>query len=139
MSLTGDGQLTLDALDNDGTLLSAGAWDIRGGAVTNRGTLQGDGVTLQGERLDNRGSLTGVRSLTVTLPGTLTNTGLLTGQRLDLTAGSLANGGTLLGVDALTLTADGALTNTATGRLLTQGAAVLRLSLSPLFHLSRQH
>ncbi|WP_278190188.1 filamentous hemagglutinin N-terminal domain-containing protein [Dickeya dianthicola] len=125
VSLGGDGRLTLDALDNDGTLLSAGTWDIRGAAVTNRGTLQGDGLTLQGERLDNRGSLTGVRSLTVTLPGTLTNTGLLTGQRLDLTAGSLANGGTLLGVDALTLTADGALTNTATGRLLTQGAAVL--------------
>ncbi|WP_029729529.1 hemagglutinin repeat-containing protein, partial [Dickeya dianthicola] len=125
VNLGGDGQLTLDALDNDGTLLSAGAWAIRGAAVTNHGTLQGDGLTLQGDRLDNRGSLTGVRSLTVTLPGTLTNTGLLTGQRLDLTAGSLANGGTLLGVDALTLTADGALTNTATGRLLTPGAAVL--------------
>ncbi|MBI0464688.1 hypothetical protein, partial [Dickeya dianthicola] len=39
VSLGGDGRLTLDALDNDGTLLSAGTWDIRGAAVTNRGTL----------------------------------------------------------------------------------------------------
>ncbi|MBI0509322.1 hemolysin BL lytic protein L2, partial [Dickeya dianthicola] len=66
-------------------------------------------------------SLTGVRSLTVTLPGTLTNTGLLTGQRLDLTAGSLANGGTLLGVDALTLAIAGTARNQAGGRWLSQG------------------
>nr|WP_027711988.1 hypothetical protein [Dickeya chrysanthemi] len=37
----------------------------------------------------------------------------------------MRNAGQVLGISALTLTADNALTNTATGRLLTQGAAVL--------------
>ncbi|WP_038927227.1 hypothetical protein, partial [Dickeya chrysanthemi] len=125
VSLTGDGQLTVDALDNDGTLLSAGAWDIRGGAVTNRGTLQGERLTLQGGRLDNDGRLGGLTQLDLTLSGALANRGTVSGNRLAVTAGSLDNGGTLLGGEALTLTTDGALTNTATGRLLTPGAAVL--------------
>ncbi|TYL40741.1 hypothetical protein, partial [Dickeya sp. ws52] len=39
--------------------------------------------------------------------------------------GRVRNAGQVLGLSALTLTADNALTNTGTGKLLTQGAAVL--------------
>ncbi|MBJ2334078.1 hypothetical protein, partial [Dickeya solani] len=55
----------------------------------------------------------------------LDNQGRWQGDRLHATAGTVHNAGQLLGLSALTLTAGGALTNTATGKLLTQGAAVL--------------
>ncbi|WP_368266066.1 hemagglutinin repeat-containing protein [Dickeya chrysanthemi] len=125
VSLTGDGQLTVDELDNSGTLLSSGAWDIAGGRLGNSGTLQGSGLTLRGDRLDNQGALTGTTQTALRLGGALANRGTVSGNRLAVTAAALDNGGTLLGLDALTLTAGGALTNRGTGRLLTQGAAVL--------------
>ncbi|MEI7348130.1 beta strand repeat-containing protein, partial [Dickeya chrysanthemi] len=123
VSLTGDGRLTVDELDNGGTLLSSGTWDIAGGRLGNSGTLQGDRLTLRGDRLDNQGALTGTTQTALRLGGALANRGTVSGNRLAVTAAALDNGGTLLGVEALTLAADGALTNS--GRLLTQGAAVL--------------
>ncbi|GAB7203175.1 hypothetical protein OS12_46230 [Dickeya oryzae] len=125
VNLGGDGQLTLDALDNSGILLASGAWDITGGRLGNRGTLQGSGLTLRGDTLDNQGALTGTTQTVLRLGGGLANRGTVSGNRLAVTAATLDNSGTLLGVDALTLTADGALTNGVTGRLLTQGTAAV--------------
>ncbi|OOC14737.1 hypothetical protein BM451_04730, partial [Dickeya dadantii] len=67
------------------------------------GRWQGQTVDIGGGQLTNDGNITGLDSLTVTLPGTLTNRGRLAGQTLRITADALDNGGTLLGVDALTL------------------------------------
>ncbi|MCI4257442.1 hypothetical protein MRP09_21760, partial [Dickeya dianthicola] len=55
----------------------------------------------------------------------LDNQGQWQGERIHATAGTVRNAGQLLGLSALTLTVNDALTNSVTGRLLTQGAAVL--------------
>ncbi len=114
------------------------------GALTNRGRLEGQTLSLTADSLDNGGTLLGVDALTLAIAGTarnqatgqwlsqgagrltaaaLDNRGQWQGDSLDATADRLDNGGTLLGLSAMTLTVNGALTNT--GRLLTQGAAVL--------------
>ncbi|NUA46381.1 Filamentous hemagglutinin [Dickeya solani] len=116
------------------------------GALTNHGRLEGQTLSVTADRLDNDGTLLGVDALTLAIAGTarnqtsgqwlshglsrltaaaLDNQGRWQGDRLHATAGTVRNAGQLLGLSALTLTADGALTNTATGKLLTQGAAVL--------------
>nr|WP_279629678.1 filamentous hemagglutinin N-terminal domain-containing protein [Dickeya dadantii] len=132
--LTNDGNITgLDALTVTTT-----------GALTNRGRLEGQTLSLTADSLDNGGTLLGVDALTLAIAGTarnqatgqwlsqgagrltaaaLDNRGQWQGDSLDATADRLDNGGTLLGLSAMTLTVNGALTNT--GRLLTQGAAVL--------------
>ncbi|WP_050569448.1 filamentous hemagglutinin N-terminal domain-containing protein [Dickeya poaceiphila] len=125
VSLGGDGRLTLDELDNGGSLLAAGTWDMAVGRLGNSGTLQGSGLRLRGDTLDNQGTFTGTTQTALKLDGALTNTGLLKGQRLELTAAALDNGGTLLGVDALTLAITGTARNQASGRWLSQGAGRL--------------
>ncbi|RNM21853.1 hemolysin BL-binding protein, partial [Dickeya undicola] len=123
--MAAQGALTLalsGAYDGVGDLYSDGALTLAGTTVSNGGGhWQGSTLAVTGQQLDNRGSLTGVQSLTVTLPGALTNTGRLDGQRLDLTAATLDNSGTLLGVDALTLAITGTARNQAGGRWLSQG------------------
>ncbi|WP_107759505.1 hemagglutinin repeat-containing protein [Dickeya sp. Secpp 1600] len=126
-SLSSEGALSLrgNTLTNDG-----GNWQGRTIAVTgqqmdNRGTLSGGRVTLEGGPLTNSGTVTGVESLTVTLPGTLSNRGRLEGQTLSVTADQLDNSGTLLGVDALTLAITGTARNRADGQWLSNGAGRL--------------
>ncbi|WP_284602905.1 hemagglutinin repeat-containing protein [Dickeya dadantii] len=132
--LTNDGNITgLDSLTVTTT-----------GALTNRGRLAGQTLGITADALDNAGTLLGVDALTLAIAGTarnqtsgqwlsngagrltagtLDNRGQWQGDSLDATADRLDNAGTLLGLSAMTLTVNGALTNT--GRLLTQGAAVL--------------
>ncbi|AYH48267.1 hemolysin BL-binding protein [Dickeya fangzhongdai] len=126
-SLSSEGALSLrgNTLTNDG-----GNWQGRTIAVTgqqmdNRGTLSGGRVTLEGGPLTNSGTVTGVESLTVTLPGALTNRGRLEGQTLSVTADQLDNSGTLLGVDALTLAITGTARNQASGQWLSSGLSRL--------------
>ncbi|WP_033570988.1 beta strand repeat-containing protein, partial [Dickeya undicola] len=128
-ALTSGGTVTLSsgALETAGAL-SAQGLHLQAGQWRNTGTvsLGGDGqLTL--DALDNRGILLSSGTWDIT-GGRLGNSGTLQGSGLALRGDTLDNSGTLLGVDALTLTltADGALTNGGTGRLLTQGAAVLR-------------
>ncbi|MEI7395095.1 hemolysin BL-binding protein, partial [Dickeya dadantii] len=136
------------ALDNGGLLSGREGLTVTlPGTLTNRGRLEGQTLSLTADMLDNGGTLLGVDALTLAIAGTarnqtsgqwlsngesrltaaaLDNQGRWQGDRLHATAGTVRNAGQLLGLSALTLTADGALTNTATGKLLTQGAAVLR-------------
>ncbi|WP_455424159.1 hemagglutinin repeat-containing protein [Dickeya dianthicola] len=132
--LTNDGNITgLDSLTVTTT-----------GALTNHGRLAGQTLGITADALDNGGTLLGVDALTLAIAGTarnqatgqwlsqgagrltagtLDNRGQWQGDSLTATADRLDNAGTLLGLSAMTLTVNGALTNT--GRLLTQGAAVL--------------
>nr|WP_192451947.1 hypothetical protein [Dickeya fangzhongdai] len=143
--LASQGALTLSGnYDGAGSLSSEGALSLRGNTLTNddgnwqgrtiavtgqqmdnRGTLSGGRVTLEGGPLTNSGTVTGVESLTVTLPGALTNRGRLEGQTLSVTADQLDNSGTLLGVDALTLAITGTARNRADGQWLSNGAGRL--------------
>ncbi|TYL40770.1 beta strand repeat-containing protein, partial [Dickeya sp. ws52] len=116
------------------------------GTLTNTGRLEGRRLALTADQLDNGGTLLGVDALTLAIAGTarnratgqwlsqgdgrltaatLDNQGGWQGERITADVGRVRNAGQVLGLSALTLTADNALTNTATGRLLTQGAAVL--------------
>ncbi|WP_406619296.1 hemagglutinin repeat-containing protein [Dickeya fangzhongdai] len=143
--LASQGALTLGGnYDGAGSLTSGAALSLRGSTITNaggnwqgktiavtgqqmdnRGTLNGERITLDGGPLTNSGTVTGVESLTVTLPGTLTNRGRLEGQTLSVTADQLDNSGTLLGVDALTLAIAGTARNRADGQWLSNGAGRL--------------
>ncbi|WP_263062899.1 hemagglutinin repeat-containing protein [Dickeya dadantii] len=138
----GGGQLT-----NTGTVTGLDALTVTTtGTLTNHGRLEGQTLSLTADALDNDGTLLGVDALTLAIAGTarnqtsgqwlsngesrltaamLDNQGRWQGDRLHATAGTAHNAGQLLGLSALTLTAGGALTNTATGKLLTQGAALL--------------
>ncbi|WP_246859100.1 hemagglutinin repeat-containing protein [Dickeya oryzae] len=131
--MAAQGALTLalsGAYDGAGDLYSDGALTLAGMTVSNDGGhWQGNTLAVSGQQLDNHGSMTGVQSLTLTLPGALTNTGRLDGQRLDLTAATLDNSGTLLGVDALTLAITGTAHNQAGGRWLSQGDSRLTAAM----------
>ncbi|WKV50843.1 hemagglutinin repeat-containing protein [Dickeya fangzhongdai] len=126
-SLTSDAALRLSGttLTNDGGNWQGKTIAVTGQQMDNRGTLSGGRVTLEGGPLTNSGTVTGVESLTVTLPGTLSNRGRLEGQTLRVTADQLDNSGTLLGVDALTLAIAGTARNRADGQWLSRGQATL--------------
>uniref|UniRef100_UPI000DE31E3A hemagglutinin repeat-containing protein n=1 Tax=Pectobacterium peruviense TaxID=2066479 RepID=UPI000DE31E3A len=118
LAITGD-------LDNTGTLqgnqLHAGA-----ARLTNQGTLHGtDALTLAiTGNLSNQGTLQSDGDSTVTAQQ-LDNTGLLQAKNAALQVGSLDNAGKIFGIASLALTATNGLTNQQSGKLLTQGAAVL--------------
>ncbi|MFM5697114.1 hemagglutinin repeat-containing protein [Aeromonas veronii] len=78
------------ALQNDGVMLVTGQGSISGARLDNRGTLQGDGLTLSSRQLDNRGALLG-NTLTLT-HDTLVNRGRVQGGTLSLTTRQLDNG-----------------------------------------------
>ncbi|WP_416135355.1 hemagglutinin repeat-containing protein, partial [Dickeya solani] len=126
-SLYSEAALTLRGADiaNAGGRWQGSTIDITGQQLDNQGTLVGGRIALIGQQLANTGNITGLDSLTVTLPGTLTNRGRLEGKTLSLTADSLDNGGTLLGMDALTLAIAGTARNQASGRWLSQGVSRL--------------
>ncbi|WP_368350122.1 hemagglutinin repeat-containing protein [Pectobacterium peruviense] len=114
------------------------------GDLDNTGTLQGNQLHAEAARLTNQGTLHGTDALTLAITGNLSNQGTLlsdgdstvTAQQLDntgllqaknaaLQVGSLDNAGKIFGIASLALTATNGLTNQQSGKLLTQGAAVL--------------
>lgn len=111
-------------LQNDGVILVTGQGSISGARLDNRGTLQGDGLTISSRQLDNRGALLGN---TLTLAhDTLVNRGRVQGGTLNLTTQQLDNsqGAVLRGqhvgdITATTLTNAGELSSA--GQLLLKG------------------
>lgn len=111
-------------LQNDGVMLVTGQGSISGARLDNRGTLQGDGLTISSRQLDNRGALLGN---TLTLAhDTLLNRGRVQGGTLNLTTQQLDNsqGAVLRGqhvgdITATTLANAGELSSA--GQLLLKG------------------
>ncbi|WP_315710631.1 hemagglutinin repeat-containing protein [Brenneria uluponensis] len=168
VSLGDNGRVTLAELDNRGSMLSKGGWQLTGERLNNQGSLQGDtlrlnatdilnsghiqaaqaltlnarhsvtndgdgvsGATLtltapsldnggmlqarqlvlSGQQLVNRGQLTGIDQLDMTLSGALDNQGMLGSNALMLSADHLTNAGTMTGIDRLNLSLNDDLTN----------------------------
>ncbi|BBJ56655.1 hemagglutinin-like protein [Enterobacter asburiae] len=121
----------------NGKWLSGGGFTLKGGQLTNAGTLQGTTLGMTGTTLTNSGTVNGLTGLSGTLGGALTNTGLLqSGGATTFTADTLANPGRITG-GTLSLTAremsnDGLMQGTnglaLTGTALTTGAASRTLS-----------
>ncbi|MCY9847283.1 hemagglutinin repeat-containing protein [Pectobacterium jejuense] len=139
-------QLTLAGqLDNAGIISGSNTLAVTADGVKQSGTLEGKTVTLDAASLVNQGKILGVDALTLSIAGNLSNdgslltqkAGMVTAQQVDnrglmqagnltLQADEIVNAGQLLGIDALSITAQHGLTNQQTGKLLTQGAAVLQ-------------
>nr|EMD2767939.1 hemagglutinin repeat-containing protein [Enterobacter asburiae] len=136
---------TADRFINElnGKWLSGGGFTLKGGQLTNAGTLQGATLGMTGTTLTNSGTVNGQSGLGGTLSGALTNTGLLqsggattftadtlanpgriTGGTLSLTARDMNNGGLMQGTNGLALTGT-TLTTGATSRTLSGGMLTL--------------
>ncbi|MCC2002146.1 hemagglutinin repeat-containing protein [Enterobacter bugandensis] len=132
----------------NGKWLSGGGFTLKGGQLTNAGTLQGATLGMTGSTLSNSGTVNGQMGLSGTLSGTLTNTGLLQsggattfnadtlanpgrimGGTLSLNARDLNNGGLMQGTNGLALTGTtlttGANSRTLSGGMLTLDADLL--------------
>ncbi|WP_226067782.1 hemagglutinin repeat-containing protein [Dickeya zeae] len=121
VNLGGDGQLTLEALDNSGLLLSSGAWDITGGRLGNSGSLGGTRLSVTADSLDNSGTLLGAQALTIAA-GQQHNSGLLnTDGLMTLSGTTLDNSGTVKAQGGLSAAFDGRIDNRANGQLLSAG------------------
>ncbi|WP_276203196.1 hemagglutinin repeat-containing protein [Pectobacterium brasiliense] len=139
LSLTGDYQ-------GAGLLHTADTLTLRGNQLNNRGRWESRALALNGDAFSNTGTVIGERGITLELrdgltvgstgqllsngvlqaqAGTVMNDGRWQGNTLMLTADEVGNAGQLLGLSALTLTAKNRLDNAKTGKLLTQGQAVL--------------
>ncbi len=129
--------------DLNGKWLSGGGFTLKGGQLTNAGTLQGATLGMTGSTLSNSGTVNGLMGLSGTLSGTLTNTGLLQsggatifnadtlanpgrimGGTLSLNARDLNNGGLMQGTNGLALTGT-TLTTGANSRTLSGGMLTL--------------
>ncbi|ACT13216.1 filamentous hemagglutinin N-terminal domain-containing protein [Pectobacterium carotovorum] len=136
---------TTGLLDNTGVISGSQSVAVTAGDVRQGGTLEGKRVTLDAASLVNQGKMLGVDALTLSIAGNFSNDGNLltqgnatvTAQSMDnhglmqavnltLEADEVTNAGQLLGIQALSVTAQGGLTNQQSGKLLTQGAAVLQ-------------
>lgn len=136
---------TADRFINElnGKWLSGGGFTLKGGQLTNAGTLQGATLGMTGTTLTNSGTVNGQAGLGGTLSGALTNTGLLqsggattftadtlanpgriTGGTLSLTARDMNNGGLMQGTTGLALTGT-TLTTGTTSRTLSGGMLTL--------------
>nr|WP_262349019.1 hemagglutinin repeat-containing protein [Enterobacter asburiae] len=136
---------TADRFINElnGKWLSGGGFTLKGGQLTNVGTLQGTTLDMTGTTLTNSGTVNGQSGLSGTLSGALTNTGLLqsggattftadtlanpgriTGGTLTLNARDLNNSGLMQGTNGLALTGT-TLTTGATSRTLSGGMLTL--------------
>ncbi|HFO7035424.1 TPA: contact-dependent inhibition toxin CdiA [Escherichia coli] len=109
----GDTTLNAATTDNRGSLLSAGTLSLDGNSLDNRGTVQGNHVTLHHRSTDNSGTVTGLSGLTLHSADGLTNSGALLSQNsLVLSAGDVTNSGRIQGqnitLDASSLTSSGA-------------------------------
>ncbi|WP_318012715.1 hemagglutinin repeat-containing protein, partial [Pectobacterium versatile] len=146
-SVIADGTLTLDGdYQGTGLLHTADTLTLRGNQLRNSGRWESRALALDGGSFDNTGTVIGERGITLALrdgltvgstgqlltngelsarAGAVANDGLWQGNTLALTADEIGNAGRLLGLSALTLTAKNTLSNAQTGKLLTQGMAVL--------------
>lgn len=91
---------TADRFINElnGKWLSGGGFTLKGGQLTNVGTLQGATLGMTGNSLTNSGTINGQTGLSGTLSGVLNNTGLLqSGGATTFTADTLANPGRIMG------------------------------------------
>ncbi|ELW5395229.1 Contact-dependent inhibitor A, partial [Escherichia coli] len=61
----GDTTLNAATTDNRGSLLSAGTLSLDGNSLDNRGTVQGNHVTIRQNSVTNSGTLTGIAALTL--------------------------------------------------------------------------
>ncbi|MEI7142755.1 hemagglutinin repeat-containing protein [Pectobacterium brasiliense] len=136
---------TTGLLDNTGVISGSQSVAVTAGDVRQSGTLEGKTVTLDATSLTSQGKILGVDALTLSIAGNfsndgnlltqkagvvtaqqINNSGLMQAGNLTLEADEVTNAGQLLGIQALSVTAQGGLTNQQTGKLLTQGAAVLQ-------------
>nr|WP_326490018.1 hemagglutinin repeat-containing protein [Pectobacterium versatile] len=146
-SVIADGALSLDGdYQGTGLLHTADTLMLRGNQLRNSGRWESRALALDGGAFNNTGTVIGERGITLELrdgltvggtgqlltngalqaqADTVTNDGFWQGNTLTLTADDVGNAGQLLGLSALTLTAKNTLSNTQTGKLLTQGMAVL--------------
>ncbi|WP_275899387.1 hemagglutinin repeat-containing protein [Pectobacterium polaris] len=116
-----------DTFTNSGDWLSAEALHLQAAQTDNRGTLQALTLTADGTSLNNRGTISGITNLSLSLTGNLDNNGTLQGNQLRADAAQLDNQGALHGTDALTLAITDSLTNAGTlqGNVLLVDAAQL--------------
>ncbi|MFJ5501256.1 hemagglutinin repeat-containing protein [Pectobacterium sp. CHL-2024] len=141
LMLTTDGA----SFDNRGTVSGINNLSLfLTGNLDNAGTLQGNALRVDAAQLDNQGTLRGTDALTLAITGNLSsqgellsdgdssttaqrfiNQGTLQAKNVVLQVDELDNAGNILGVSSLALTATQGLTNRQTGKLLSQGAAVL--------------
>ncbi|EFK6028376.1 Contact-dependent inhibitor A, partial [Escherichia coli] len=110
----GDTTLNAATTDNRGSLLSAGTLSLDGNSLDNRGTVQGNHVTIRQNSVTNSGTLTGIAALMLAArmdmaspqPALMNNGGsLLTSGDLTITAGSITSSGHWQGKQVL-ITAD---------------------------------
>ncbi|WP_275899911.1 hemagglutinin repeat-containing protein [Pectobacterium brasiliense] len=146
-TVSGVGTLTLNGdYQGTGLLHTADTLTLRGNQLNNSGRWESRALALNGGSFSNTGTVIGERGITLELrdgltvgstgqlltngvlqaqAGTVMNDGRWQGNALTLTADDVGNAGQLLGLSALSLTAKNRLDNTKTGKLLTQGQAVL--------------
>ncbi|MGR6772230.1 hemagglutinin repeat-containing protein [Pectobacterium brasiliense] len=108
-----------DTFTNTGDWLSGEALRLQAAKTENRGSLQALTLTAEGASFDNRGTVSGINSLSLFLTGHLDNAGTLQGNALRAEAARLTNQGSLYGSDALTLAIAGNLSSQ--GELLSDG------------------
>ncbi|WP_262821283.1 contact-dependent inhibition toxin CdiA [Enterobacter quasiroggenkampii] len=103
----GRADITAQALDNRGQLLSEGDVTLGGSTLKNSGTVQGNTLALHQNSINNQGTLTGLQSLTVQGQQRLMARMAMAAPQQELINGA---GGKLLTQGALTI-ASGAVTN----------------------------
>ena len=148
----GDTTLNAATTDNRGSLLSAGTLSLDGNSLDNRGTVQGNHVTIRQNSVTNSGTLTGIAALmlaarmdmaspqpalmnnggslltsgdlTITA-GSITSSGHWQGKQVLITADSLANSGAIQAADSLTARLTGELVSTAGSKVTSNGEMAL--------------
>ena len=148
----GDTTLNAATTDNRGSLLSAGTLSLDGNSLDNRGTVQGNHVTIRQNSVTNSGTLTGIAALmlaarmdmaspqpalmnnggslltsgdlTITA-GSITSSGHWQGKRVLITADSLANSGAIQAADSLTARLTGELVSAAGSKVTSNGEMAL--------------
>ncbi|HAW0584067.1 TPA: filamentous hemagglutinin N-terminal domain-containing protein [Escherichia coli] len=148
----GDTMLNAATTDNRGSLLSAGTLSLDGNSLDNRGTVQGNHVTIRQNSVTNSGTLTGIAALTLAArmdmaspqpalmnnggslltsgdltitAGSITSSGHWQGKRVLITADSLANSGAIQAADSLTARLTGELVSTAGSKVTSNGEMAL--------------
>ncbi|WP_276203382.1 hemagglutinin repeat-containing protein [Pectobacterium brasiliense] len=149
-SVIADGALTLTGdYQGAGLLHTADTLTLHGNQLNNSGRWESRALALNGGSFSNTGTVIGERGITLALrdgltvgdtgqlltngvlqaqAGTVMNDGRWQGNTLTLTVDEVGNAGQLLGLSALSLTAKNRLDNAKTGKLLTQGQAVLNVA-----------
>ncbi|EFC4902303.1 glycohydrolase toxin TNT-related protein [Escherichia coli] len=146
----GDTTLNAATTDNRGSLLSAGTLSLDGNSLDNRGTVQGNHVTIRQNSVTNSGTLTGIAALTLAArmvspqpalmnnggslltsgdltitAGSITSSGHWQGKRVLITADSLANSGAIQAADSLTARLTGELVSAAGSKVTSNGEMAL--------------